>query len=168
MNHNDSTFMNSEKSKTSDPHRLLLNLTDKTNLRRKDKYAASSNHSIYYTWKNIKKSDLRYQLQHGMENLNYLKDHILYQLFKIYFEYMLKKHATITDNPSIRIYINKIENKTTFKIKAGYYLKLLTREKMKLLGRTKIKVTKDENGGNALHLEITEVVLIQCNIVTID
>ena len=103
-----------------------------------------------------------------MENLNYLKDHILYQLFKIYFEYMLKKHATITDNPSIRIYINKIENKTTFKIKAGYYLKLLTREKMKLLGRTKIKVTKDENGGNALHLEITEVVLIQCNIVTID
>ena len=45
----DSTVMNSEKSKTSDPHRLLLNLTGKTNLRRKDKYAASSNHSIYYT-----------------------------------------------------------------------------------------------------------------------
>ena len=103
-----------------------------------------------------------------MENLNYLKDHILYQLFKIYFEYMLKKHETITDNPSIRIYVNKIENRTTFKIKAGYYLKLSTREKMKLLGRTKIKITKDENGGNAPHLEITEVVLIHRNIVTID
>ena len=46
-------FMNSENSKTSDPHRLLLQLTD---LRRKDMYIALSNLSIYYTWKNIKKS----------------------------------------------------------------------------------------------------------------
>ena len=42
-------FMNSENSKTSDPHRLLLNLTDKTNLGRKDKYIALSNLCIYYT-----------------------------------------------------------------------------------------------------------------------
>ena len=49
------TFMNSENSKTSDPHRLLLNLTDKIDLRRKDKYIALSNLSIYYTWKNIKR-----------------------------------------------------------------------------------------------------------------
>ena len=48
--------MNSENSKTSDPHRLLLNLTDKINLKRSDKYVALSNLSIYYTWKNIKKS----------------------------------------------------------------------------------------------------------------
>ena len=47
--------MSSENSKTSDPHRLLLNLTDKIDLRRKDKYIALSNLSIYYTWKNIKK-----------------------------------------------------------------------------------------------------------------
>ena len=45
----DTIFMNSENSKTSDPHRLLLNLTDKTNLRRSDKYVALSNLSIYYT-----------------------------------------------------------------------------------------------------------------------
>ena len=44
-------FMNSKISKTSDPHRLLLNLTDKIELRRKDKYIALSNLSIYYTWK---------------------------------------------------------------------------------------------------------------------
>ena len=44
--------MNSENSKTSDPHRLLLNLTDKIDLRRKDEYIALSNLSIYYTWKN--------------------------------------------------------------------------------------------------------------------
>ena len=49
-------FMNSENSKTSDPHRLLLNLSDKINLKRSDKYVALSNLSIYYTWKNIKKS----------------------------------------------------------------------------------------------------------------
>ena len=49
-------FMSSENSKTSDPHRLLLNLTDKIDLRRKDKYIALSNLSIYYTWRNMKKS----------------------------------------------------------------------------------------------------------------
>ena len=48
--------MNSENSKTSDPHRLLLNLTDEIDLRRKDEYIALSNLRIYYTWKNIKKS----------------------------------------------------------------------------------------------------------------
>ena len=48
--------MNSENSKTSDPRRLLLNLSDKINLKRKDKYVDLSNLSIYYTWKNIKKS----------------------------------------------------------------------------------------------------------------
>ena len=51
----DTIFMNSENSKTSDPYRLLLKLSDKIDLKRSDKYAALSNHSIYYTWKNIKK-----------------------------------------------------------------------------------------------------------------
>ena len=49
----DSIFVNSKNSKTSDPHRLLLNLTNKIDLRRKDKYVTLSNLSIYYTWKNI-------------------------------------------------------------------------------------------------------------------
>ena len=79
--------MNSENSKTSDPYRLLLNLTDKIYLRRKDKYIALSNLSMYYTWKiykrRIKTINLRFQLQHGMKNLNYLMDYILYQIFKI-------------------------------------------------------------------------------------
>ena len=52
----DTIFMNSENSKTSDPHGLLLNLTDKINIKRSDKYVALLNLSIYYTWKNIKKS----------------------------------------------------------------------------------------------------------------
>ena len=53
------------------------------------------------------------------------------------------------------IYVNKIENRITFKIKTGYYLELLTPETMKLLGSTKGKINKDENGETVPHLEIT-------------
>ena len=59
----DTTFMNSKNCKTFDPHRLLLNLTDKINLKRKDTYVAISNLSIYYTWENIKKSYKNDKLQ---------------------------------------------------------------------------------------------------------
>ena len=52
----DTIFMNFENSKTSDHHRLLLNLLDKINLKRSDKYVALSNLSIYFTWKNVKNS----------------------------------------------------------------------------------------------------------------
>ena len=69
-----------------------------------------------------------------------------------------------TNNHSITIYINKIGNTIMLKIKTGYYLKLLIPETMKLLGSTKSKKTKDKNGENAPHLEITEVVLVHCNI----
>ena len=55
-----------------------------------------------------------------------------------------KKHGENTDNPSIRIYVNKIEDRITFKIKLGYYLVLLNPETMKLLGNTKSKITKDK------------------------
>ena len=50
------------------------------------------------------------------------------------------------------------------KIKTGYYLKLLTLGTMKLLGSTKIKITKDKNHESLPYLEITEVVLIYCNV----
>ena len=72
------------------------------------------------------------------------------------------------DNPSIRIYVNRIKNRITFKIKTGYYLELLTLEKMRLLGGNKSKITKDKNGENVLHLEITKVVLVHCNTVNND
>ena len=85
-----------------------------------------------------------------------------------YFEYILKKHGEDIDKPSVQIYVNKIENRVTFKIKNGYSLELLTPETMKLLGSTKNKITKDKNGENVPHLEITEVVLVHCNIVNND
>ena len=68
----------------------------------------------------------------------------------------------------IYIYINKIENRIRFKIKKIYYFEILTLETIKLLGRTKSKINKDKNGENVPHLEITEVVLIPCNIVNND
>ena len=80
----------------------------------------------------------------------------------------LKKHETVTDNPSIKLCVNKIENRITFKIKRGYYLKLLMSETIKLLGSTKSKITKGENGKNVPHLETTEVILVHCNIVNND
>ena len=82
-----------------------------------------------------------------------------------YFQYLLKKHGENTDKPSIQIYVNKIKNRITFKIKKGYSLDLLTKETMKLLASTKNKITKDKN---VPHLEITEVVLVHCNMVNND
>ena len=95
------------------------------------------------------------------EGLNYLMDHILNQIFKTILG--IKKHETVTDDPSIMIYVNKIENRITFKIKTGYYFVPLMPETVKLLGNTKSKITKDENVENVLNLEIAEVILVYCN-----
>ena len=70
----------------------------------------------------------------------------------------------MSDNPPIRIYVNQTENTITFRTKTGYYLELLTPETMKLLGSTKSMITKDENSENVPNLEITEVLLVHCNI----
>ena len=88
----DAIFMNSKNSKTSDPHKLLLGLSDKMNLKRSDKYVDISKRSIYYTWKNVTMSykNLKYLLQYGMKNVNYLMDHILYHIFKIVLSRSLK------------------------------------------------------------------------------
>ena len=67
-----------------------------------------------------------------------------------YFEYIPKKNVDNVDNPSIRIYVNKIENRITFKIKNGYYH--LTPETIKLLGSTESKITKDKNGEDVVRL----------------
>ena len=81
------------------------------------------------------------------------------------FEYTLKKQGENIDNSSVKIYVNIIENRITFRIKNGYSLELLAPETMKLLWSTENKITKDKNGENILHLEIAEVVLVHCNIV---
>ena len=85
-----------------------------------------------------------------------------------YFEYILRNHLEKTVNPSMRIYKKKKEKRLTFKIKTGYYLERLTPETMKLFGSTKSKITKKENGKNVPYLEITEIVLIHCNLTVIN
>ena len=140
-------FMNSRISKTYDPHRLLLNLLDKKNIKRSHRYVTLSNLSIYYTWKNIKKlMNLKHQLRNRVKSLNYLIHHILYQMFKTILNVPWRKHGEKTDNHPIRIYLNKIENRITFKIKTKYYLELLMNEAMKLLGSNKSRINKDKNG----------------------
>ena len=162
-------LMNSENSKTCDTHRLSLSFADRIDLRRKDKYIALPYLSIYYTWKNIKESYKNNKLKISALTLN--KEFELtnwsYSITNIqdYFEYVLNKHGEKTVNLSIKIYMNKIGNRITFKIKAGYYLELLTPRTMKLIGSTKSKITKNENGENVPRLEITEVALIHCNVV---
>ena len=74
----------------------------------------------------------------------------------------------MADNPHLRIYVNKIENRLTLTIKTEYYLELLTPEAIKLIGSTKSKIDRDKNGENVPHLKITEVVLVHCNIVSKD
>ena len=168
----DTIFMNSENSKTSEPHILKLKLTDKLNLRLDKKVIALSNLSIHYTWNNIKSSynNNKFEISTPTWNEEFTSPDGSYSVSDIqdYFQYILKKHGENTDKPSIQIYVNKIENRITFKIKNGYSLERITKETMKLLGSTENKITKDKNGKNVPHLEITEVVLVHCNMVNND
>ena len=106
--------MKLENSKTPDAHKVLLNLLEKINLKRSDKYVALSNLSIYYIWKNIKTSNKNnkfkiwaptwneeFELPDGSYSVSDIKD---------YFEYIIKKHETVTDNIPMRTYVNKIKN----------------------------------------------------------
>ena len=86
------------------------------------------------------------------------------RLFWVYF----KKHGEDINKPSVQVYVNNIENRVTFKIKNEYSHELLTSETTKLLGSTEKKITKDKNGQNLAHLEITEVVLIHFDIINND
>ena len=80
----------------------------------------------------------------------------------------MKKPRENTDKPSVQIHVNKIENRITSKIKDGYSLELLRKETMKSLGSTENRITKDKNGENVPHLEVLEVVLVNCNIANND
>ena len=145
----DTIFINSENSRTSEYHVLLLKLADKLDLRRGQKSIALSNFSIYYTWKNIKGSyknnkfkisdptwSDEFELTDGSYSISDIQD---------YFEYILKKHSESVDDPAIEIFVSKNENSITFKFKNGYYLEILTPETMKLLGSIKSKITEEKS-----------------------
>ena len=137
-------------------------------MKKGEKIIALSSLSIYYTWKNIKSSynNNKFKISAPTLNDKFELPDGSYSVSDIqhYFEYILKKHGENIDKPSVLIYVNKFENRVTFKIKNGNTLELLTPETMKLLGSTKNKI-KDKNDENVPHLEIAEVVLVHCNIV---
>ena len=164
--------MNSENSKTFVRHVLVLKLTNKLELTIGGKTIALSNLRIYYTWKNIKSlyNNNKFKISAPTWNGKFELPDGLYSVSDIqdYFDYILKRLGENTDKPSVLIYVNKTEDRVTFKIKVGYSLDLLTTETMKLLRSIENKITKDKNGENLPHLEITEVVLVHCNIVNND
>ena len=82
-----------------------------------------------------------------------------------YFEYIIKKHETIADNPPVKIYVDKIKNRIVFKTKTGHKLELLSKETMQLLGSLKKDIDQNKDGEIVPKLETVEVVLVQCNLV---
>ena len=133
--------MNTENSKTSEAHRFKLDLADKLNLKNPNKNMALANLSNYDTWKNIKSEYNNNKLKISAPTWNDTFDlpDGSYSILDIqdYFEFIIKKYETLTENPLIQIYPNKIKNRILFKIKTGYKLELLTPETMKLLESTK-------------------------------
>ena len=164
--------MNTENSKKNKPHRFKLDLTGKLNLKNPNKDMALANLSIYYTWKNIKPKYNNNKFKISVPNWNDTFDlpDRSYSISDIhdYFEFSIKKHKTITENPPIQINPNKIKNRIAFKVKASYKLELLTPETMKLLGSTKQDVDSDKSSENVSKLESVEVVLVDCNLVKND
>ena len=161
--------MNTDNSKTNEPHRFKINLPDKLNLKNPNKNIVLANLSIYYTWRNIKSeyNNNKFKISAPTWNKTFDLPDGSYSITDIqdYFEFIIKKHQTLTENPSIQIYPNKIKNRIVFKIKTGYKLELLSPETMKLLGSTKKVVDKDKNGEIVPKLDSVEVVLVQCNLV---
>ena len=142
----DTISMNSENSKTSKPHVLILKLTNKLDLRIGEKIIALSNLSIYYTWKNIKSSynnnkfkisattwNNKFELPDGLYSVSDIQD---------YFEYILKKHGENTDKPSVQIYVKKLKIGLHLKLRMGIVLKFWRLKQWNYLEALKIKQLK--------------------------
>ena len=162
MKNMETIFMNTGNSKISEPHRFKFDLTDKLNLKNPQKNMALANLSIYYTWKNIKSeySNNKFKISApiGMILSIYLMVLILLQMFR----------TTLTENPPVQIYPNKVKNRIVFKIKTGDKLELLTPKTMKLFRSPKKDIDKDKDGEIVRKLESVEIVLVHCNLVKSD
>ena len=162
--------MNTENSKTNESNKFIYQFTGKLNLKTpNNKNIGLVNLSICYTWKNIKSADSNnkfkmsaptwsdeFDLPDGYYSISDIQD---------YFEFVIKKHETLAENPPTQIYPNKIQNRIVFKIKTGCKLECLSPETMKLLRSAKKDVDKDKYGEDVPKLEFVEVVLAHCNLV---
>ena len=163
-------FMNAENSKANKSEKFVYQFTDKLNLKKSNnRNIGLVNLSIYYAWKDIKSAynnnifkisaptwNDEFDCPDGSYSVSEIQD---------YFEFIIKKHETLTENPPIQIYPSKIKSRIVFKVKTGYKLEILCPEAMKLLGSTRKDVGKDKDGEDIPKLESVEVALMHCNLV---
>ena len=106
-------FMNNLNSKTNESSNFIYQFTDKLNLKNPNKNMTVANLSIYYTWKNIKSAynNNTFKIHAPTWNDDFDLPDESYSVSDIqdYFEYSIKKHETIADNPPVQIYVNKIK-----------------------------------------------------------
>ena len=153
-------FMDTENSKTNEPHKFVYNVSQRLDLRSLDSNVAAQSLSIYYTWKNVRTINLEKKLQLGMMNSN-CQMVLIVSHIQDYIEFIIKKHEILTTIPPIHVYINRINNRLVFKIKDGYKLELEIPGTMKLFGSKKKKLKdKTKIGENIQSLEVVEVVLV--------
>ena len=164
--------MNTANSKTSESNNFVYNFTDKLNLKNPNKNIALANLSMYYTWKNVKSGYNNNKFKISASTWNDTSDvpdgSYSIAALQNYFEYIIKKHETVTDRYPVIIYVNETNNRIVFKIKTGYKLELLSKETMKLLGSSKSVIDSDKNSELVPKLESVDLVLMHCNLVNND
>ena len=142
--------MDTENSKTNELHRFRLTLADKRNLKDPSKNMTFANLSICYTWENIKSAcnNNRFKISAPTWNDEFNLPNGSYSIADIqdYFELIIKKHETLTENLPVQIYPNKTKNRIVFKVKTRYKLELLSSETVKLLGSRNKDVDQDKDG----------------------
>ena len=125
--------------------------------------------SIHNTWKNIKSTynNNKFKIFAPTQNDEFHLPDGSYSIadIQVYFEFIIKKHETLTENPPVQVYPNKIQKRIVFKVKTGCKLELLSPETMKLLRSTKKDVDQDKDREDVPKLESVEVVLVHCNLV---
>ena len=135
--------MNTENSKTNEPHKFVLNLSQRLDLRSSDKHVALQKLSIYYTWKNVRKkyknNKLKIIAPTWNDELEFPDGSYSVSDIEDWIKFIIKKHGILTTIPPIHVYINRINNRLVFKIKDGYNLELQT---LKLFGSTKKLIDK--------------------------
>ena len=101
---------------------------------------ALANLSVYHTWKNIKSQyNNKFKILAPTWNDTFGIPDGSYSIADIqdYFEFIIRRHENLSENPPVQIYPNKIKNRIIFRTKSGYKLELLTPDTMKLLGSVK-------------------------------
>ena len=161
-------FMNTGNIKTDEPHKFVLNLSQRLDLRNSNKHVALQNLSIYYTLENIRKQYKNNRLkiiapawndESELPDGSYSVSDILN-----YIKYIIKNYEKLTAISPVNVYANRINNILIFKTKDGYTLEFQTPETMRLFGCKNKLIGKTINSEKVPSLEVVDVVLVQWNL----